>query len=59
MKKPRHNPVAKNLMKLNYNAGVHQKTNKAKRANDKRRLLKSLSHSVDSYLFSIFCNEVG
>ncbi|WP_208123320.1 hypothetical protein, partial [Facilibium subflavum] len=48
------NPVAKSLAKLNYNAGVHQKTNKAKRAKEKRQLLKSLSQSCDSYLMSLF-----
>ncbi|WHN65203.1 hypothetical protein [Cysteiniphilum sp. QT6929] len=54
LKKGKINPVAKSLAKLNYNAGVHEKTHKAKRIKEKQKLLKSLSRSFDSYLMSLF-----
>ena len=54
LKKGKINPVAKSLAKLNYNAGFHEKTHKAKRIKEKQKLLKSLSRSFDSYLMSLF-----
>lgn len=54
LKKGKINPVAKNLAKLNYNAGFHEKTHKAKRVKEKQKLLKSLSRSFDSYLMGLF-----
>ena len=58
LKKGKLNPVAKSLVKLNYNAGIHEKTNKAKRIKDKQKLLKSLSRGFDSYLLSLFLKQV-
>ena len=53
-KQKKQNPVAKFSARLNYNAGVHEKSNKAKRIKAKQTLLRAMKHGLDNYLMSAF-----
>jgi hypothetical protein len=48
------NPVAKFSARLNYNAGVHEKSNKAKRKSNKQKFMNAFRKGKENYFMSQF-----
>lgn len=48
------NPVAKFSSRLNYNAGVHEKSNKAKRKTNKQKIMSAFRKGKENYFISQF-----
>ena len=57
-KHKKQNPVAKFSSRLNYNAGLHEKSNKAKRIKAKQAFLRAMRRDFDNYLMSAFYKVV-
>ncbi len=49
-----NNPVAKFSARLNYNAGVHEKSNKAKRKSNKQKFMNAFRKGKENYFMSQF-----